>query len=108
MNNDSNQSPPIENIMIANQFSNKKVQNNIQMSNTAFRLFTTKADYPQEGEDADEFNRSDSDCPQVTGVDEDEKGHCEAMVACENLPNEPLKMPRSHKSSARSFLKNIG
>ena len=31
----------------------------------------------------------------------------EAMVARENLPNEPL-MPRSHKSSARSFLKNMG
>lgn len=32
---------------------------------------------------------------------------CEAIVATEILPNEPL-MPRSHKSSARSFLKNIG
>ena len=29
------------------------------------------------------------------------------MVASENLPNEP-QMPRSHKSSARSFLKNLG
>jgi len=29
------------------------------------------------------------------------------MVAREDLPNEPL-MPRSHKSSARSFLKNMG
>lgn len=29
------------------------------------------------------------------------------MVASENLPNEPL-MPRSHKSSARSFLKTLG
>ena len=33
--------------------------------------------------------------------------NCEALVACENLPSEPL-MPRSHKSSARSFLKNFG
>jgi hypothetical protein len=32
---------------------------------------------------------------------------CEAIVATEILPSEPL-MPRSHKSSARSFLKNIG
>lgn len=39
-------------------------------------------------------------------VDEDD--NCEAMmVASENLPCEPL-MPRSHKSSARSFLKNVG
>ena len=43
---------------------------------------------------------------RVGSVDDDD--NCEAMmVACENLPCEPL-MPRSHKSSARSFLKNVG
>ena len=67
-------------------------------SSNGFRLFITK-----------EGGIDEAILPQTGGElggSEDEH-HFEAMVASENLPNEPL-MPRSHKSSARSFLKNIG
>ena len=65
----------------------------------SFRLFTTKPD----GVDAANSNALSHGARASAAGDEP----CEAMVATENLPNEPL-MPRSHKSSARSFLKNMG
>ena len=66
---------------------------NAVAANKSFRLFTT---HPE----------GSAEEPAISSLDEDDRGF-EAMVARENLPNEPL-MPRSHKSSARSFLKNMG
>ena len=54
-----------------------------------------------------EPKKSSSGAAAINRASSDE--NCEAMmhIACENLPCEAL-MPRSHKSSARSFLKNFG
>ena len=85
----------------ANKVTNQTIGNNNMRQ---FRLFTTQEANQQQSQSSNTALQSSSIMDKSASQT---KRACEAMKATENLPDEPL-MPRSHKSSARSFLKGIG